>query len=227
MELSISALNEAALEIGKATIYYAEEWDGISDLALAHLGDTEGVVRFNANEQIGGLKLPELYGEGNIRAYVTGADPVLTAPLFLADPTLRDLISPSGNGLIGSGTRREVTRYTLVIMPAALHYDAATGKNDASIAYLPAGWRKLTQDQPEGRVLDTDELRLLGLSVWIFSGYWERPPVTYEATVNDVVKNIEECTFHGMRPTADALDGIMAIIGLPEDYGIDIQPVAS
>jgi hypothetical protein len=39
-----------------------------------------------------------------------------------------------------------------------------------------------------------------------------------------VVKNIEECTFHGMRPTADALNGIIAVIGMPSDYDIDIAP---
>jgi hypothetical protein len=224
MDLTISALNEAALEIGKATIYYAAEWDGATNLTLAHLGDTEGAVSFNAQESIGGLKLPEHYNEAYIRAYVTGADPVLTAPLFLADPTLRDLISPTGDGLIGTGTRREVTRYTLVIMPAALHYDPDTGRNTATISFDGTAWEKVTEAAPTGRVLTEDEERLLGLSIFIFSGYWERPAVTYEATVNDVVKNIEECTFHGMRPTADALNGIIAVIGMPSYYDIDIAP---
>lgn len=241
MEATISTLNEAALELGKGVIYYATtgevnedtglyesaEWDGTTDLELAHLGDTQGAIVFNANESVGTLKLPEHYNEGVIRAYVTGADPVLTAPIFLAHPGLRDLVSPSGDGLIGSGSRREVAYHTLVIMSEALHYDEGTRKNNATIAYTPAGWRKITQADPAGRVLTEDEERLLGMTIWVFSGYWERPPVTFEATVNDVVVNVEECTFHGRRPSADVLDGVMALIGLPADYDIDIQPVAS
>lgn len=225
MNTTLEALNEAALEIGKASILYAAEWNGTVNLALTHLGDTEGAVKFTANESIGGLKLPEIYGEGLVRAYVTGADPVLTAPVFLADPELRAIISPTGDGLIGSGGRRAVTRYTLAIMPTALYFDPDTGKNDAGVNFDGTDWKKVTEAVPAGRALTTDETRLLGLSIWIFSGYWERPAFTYEATVNDVVKNIEECTFHALRSTAAALEGTLAVIGDPADYDIDIMPV--
>lgn len=243
MEITLSTLDETALEIGKGRIFYAtsgdedentgllesQEWDGTTDLELAHLGDTQGPVRFNAQESIGALKLPEHYNEGVIRAYVTGADPVLNAPLLLANPGLRRMISPSGDTIIGSGTRSEAAYHTLVIMPERLFFDPGTKKNTATIAYLPAGWRKFTvaDPSPAGRVLTDEELRLLGLTIWIPSGYWERPPVTFEAIVNDAVVNVEECTFHARRPAADVLDGIMAFIGLPEDNGIDIQPVTS
>lgn len=228
MQFTLEALNEAALELGKAVLLYANEWNGSTDLALQHLGHTEGAVKFDAKESIAGLKLPEEYGEGMVKAYVVGADPVLTAPLFLADPALRAIITPTGDGVIGSGVRQEVKKYTLVALPRALFYDADTKKNTASIGFTsPGGWTKTTSGDPSGRALTEDEERLLGLGIWMFSGYWERPPVTYEATVTDVVKNVEECTFHVIRPSAAALSGIMAIVGLPEDYDIDIQPVAS
>lgn len=236
MEFSLEALNEAALELGKGVILYAVdnegdpvEWDGTADIDLAHLGDTQGVIKFTSNEQLGTLKLPEVYGDAALRAYVTGADPVLTAPLFLATPSLRQLISPTRNGLIGSGSRTPVARWTLVVLPQALFYDETDPipGNKADISFSGSAWTKKTYDQPEGRALTTDEERLLGLGIWMFSGYWERPPVTYEATVNDVVVNVEECTFHVLRSTAALLQGTLAIVGLPEDYDIDIAPTLS
>lgn len=231
MDITLAALNEAALEIGKAVILYADPaWDGVSPLTLSHLGDTEGAVKFTANEQIGKLMLPEVYGDAAVDAWVTGADPVLTAPLFLADPALRSLVSPSGDGVIGTGSRRPVARKTLVIMPQALFYDAYTGKNTASVSFAVDSWTKTSTD-PEATptALTTDEQRLLGLSIWMWSCYPERPPVTYEATVNDVVKNIEEVTFHAIRPkgaTASVVPGIVTI-GDPADYDIDIVGTAS
>jgi hypothetical protein len=225
MDYTLDALNEAALEIGKAVILYADAWDAVSDLALDHLGDTEGAVTFNANETIGGLRLPEHYGEGLVNAFAVGADPVLTAPLFLADPALRDIISPTNDGVIGTGTRRPVKRWTVVVMPQALYFNSATGFNNAAVRYTATdGWRKSLNPgagTPTWTALNADEQRLLGLSIWMWSGMWERPPVTYEATVTDVVKNIEEATFRGIRPQVVGLP--MVTMGDPSAHGIEID----
>lgn len=228
MDYTLVALNEAALEIGKAVILYATEWDGTADLTLTHLGDTEGAVVFDAQEAIGRLNLPEVYGPGSVRSWVVGADPTLTAPMFLATPALRTLLSPTGDGLIGSGARRPTVRKTLVVFPQTLYYNATTGKNDAKIRFTTAlGWEKSAEasgDPDAFAALTADETRLLGLSIWIWAAYADRPTVTFEATVEDVVKNIEQVTFHAERPTATALDGAMVMIGDPADYNIDIDP---
>jgi hypothetical protein len=227
MDYTLATLNTAALEIGKATILYAPEWNGTTDLTLTHLGDTEGAVAFTSNESIGGLRLPEHYGEGLISAFATGADPVLTAPLFLATPALRTLIAPTADNVIGAGGRRPVVRYTVVVMPQALYYNAVTGRYDAKVRYTTAsGWQKSAVASGDADVfaaLATDETRLLGLSIWMWSGYWERPPVTFEATVEDVVKNIEEATFRALRPTAAVLLGRMVTLGSPAAHSIIID----
>jgi hypothetical protein len=223
MNYTLTQLNEAALEIGKAVILYADKWSGAADLALAHLGHTEGAVTFESNDQIAGLQLPEVYGPGNVKAFVVGAAPTLTAPLFLADPALRTIINPTGDGKIGLPGRRPVKEYTLAILPQALWYNAVTGKMDATLQYeAGTGWRKsavAAGDPASFAALSTDETRLLGLSIWMWSGYWSRPSVTFEATVDNVVKNIEEATFTAM-PNANVLGGVMVTIGSPAAHGI-------
>lgn len=227
MDYTLAQLNEDALAIGKGVILYALEWDGVADLTLTHLGDTEGDITFNSGEKLSGLKVRERYGDAYVRAYVAGADPVLTAPLFLADPTLRSLISPSGDGVIGTDARRPVVRYTLVVFPQFLFYNDETGKNDAKIRYTTAaGWQKsaeATGDPDVFAALSADETRMLGLSLWIWSGYFERPAITYRATIpgEDDVLDIETVTFHGMRPTDEDLP--MVTVGSPLTHGIVID----
>jgi hypothetical protein len=226
MDYTLSALNEAALELGKGVVLYADKWTGLVDLTLSHLGDTEGPVVFEANEQIGNLTLPEVYGPGAVKAWVVGAEPTLTAPLFLATPALRDLINPTGTKTIGLPGRRPVKEYTLAVLPQALWYNSVTGQNNAKVQYLTAtGWRKsavAAGDPDSFQALAGDDLRLLGLSIWIWAGYWSRPAVTYEATVENVVKNIEEATFTAM-PNSAVLGGAMVTLGNPATLGIVID----
>jgi hypothetical protein len=226
MDYTLTQLNEAALELGKGSIFYANKWDGLTDLTLTHLGDTEGAVTFSANEQIGGLQLPEVYGPGNVRAFTVGAEPSLEAPLFLATPALRDIINPTGDGKIGSPGRRPVREYTVVVMPQALYYNSVTGRYDAKVQYVTGtGWRKsavASGGADNFQALSADETRLLGLSIWMWNGYWSRPPVTFEATVENVVKNIEQATFTAM-PNYAVLGGIMVTMGSPLAHGIVID----
>jgi hypothetical protein len=226
MDYTLTALNEAALELGKGVILYADKWTGLVDLTLTHLGDTEGPVAFEANEQIGNLTLPEVYGPGAVKAWVVGAEPTLTAPLFLATPALRDIVNPTGTKTIGLPGRRPVKEYTLAILPQALYYNSVTGQNDARIRYTTlGGWEKsaVAAGAPAAYVaLAGDDLRLIGLSIWIWSGYWSRPSVTYEATVENVVKNIEEATFTAM-PNSGVLGGVMVTMGSPAALGILID----
>jgi hypothetical protein len=227
MNLTLKALNEAALEIGKAVILYATKWDGTTKLTMEHLGDTEGAVTFDPQEQIGALRLPEVYGPATVKAWSVGAEPILTAPLFLADPDLREIITPTGDGIIGATARRPVAEYTLAVLPQALFYNPLTGQNNAKVEYATGtGWRKsavATGDPDSFTALSAADQRLRDLSIWIWNGYWSRPPVTYEATVDDVVKNIEEATFTGM-PNMAVLGGVIATQGDPATYGIDIDP---
>lgn len=239
MDYTLDALNQAAVALGKAVVMYSVdgsgdpiEWDGATDLLLAHLGDTEGDVVFTANERISGRRLREWFGEAYVRAYVSSADPVATIPLFLAHPDLRDLISPTGDGKIGTVARREVVRHTLVMFPQQLYFNAVTNNYDATIRYTTAaGWQKSAVAEGEAAsfaALSADDTRLLGLSIWIPAGFWERPPVTYRVTRpgDDEVLDIETATFHAVVPFT-ARENIaslpMAWIGSPLAHGIAID----
>lgn len=219
MDYTLSALDTTALSIGKGSIFRAAEFTGAADLTLTHLGDTQGDITFNAAEKIGGLKLPEWYGDAYVRSHVIGAEPVLTAPLFLATPALRNTVSPTGDGLIANGGRRTIVRHTLVVFPQALFWNATDSDYSATLRYTSAlGWQKVIGGTPAA--LTADETRLLGLSIWLWSGFFERPPITFRATVDDELVDVETVTFRAMRNEAGYP---LVTIGSPITHGINID----
>lgn len=230
--LSISALNRAAMALGRGTVLMSEVWDGTGVLELEHIGETEGDIVFNANEAIRTLGAPELYADGVLQAKVNGANPIATIPIYLADATKRDLLSPTGDGLIGLPGMRDVARKTLVIMPYELYYNAATGKHDAQLNYTSGdGWTKsavASGEEDNFVALTTEETRLLKLGIWMYDGYFTRPPVTFRhGSTTEVARDIESCEFRAIVPEAEAVLGAMATIGPPDLYGIEIDVAVS
>lgn len=226
--LTIGTLNKAALAIGKGKVMYATAWAGTADLVLTDLGETDGDIVFDPGETVATLKLEERYGPGVVQAYVSGANPVATIPLFM-DPALRDVVTPSGDGKIGVAGRRPVALKTLVIFPLQLFFNPETDAHDAKIQYTAAsGWQKSAEaaGDPDAYVaLTADEESLLSMSIWIWAGYFNRPPITLRhGSPTDVGKNLESVQFVGTVPEAAEVQGIMAHIGTPDEYGIDIDP---
>jgi hypothetical protein len=228
--LTIGALNKAALAIGKGKVFYSTTaWDGVTDLTLQDLGETEGDISFDPGETIATLTLPERYGPGVVKAYVSGANPVATIPLYL-DPDLRDVVTPSGDGKIGVAGRRPVALKTLVIFPHELFFNSVTDKHDAKLKYTTGvtGWQKsaVAAGDPDSFVALTaaEQDLLSGFSIWIYEGYFSRAPVVLRhgdpATVG---KNLESIQFTGTVPEATAVLGIMATIGPPDEYAIEID----
>src|SRR5690606_15246183 len=119
-------LDAVLRSLGRGVVFYAPVWDGTTNLALTHLGDTEGEITVEINETYNDLTLPELTGDAIHERKVAGENPVVTMPLFLADPALRAIVSPTGNASGGYQRQRPVTEYTLVIFPEELFLDAAT-----------------------------------------------------------------------------------------------------
>lgn len=117
--MKLLSLENIIRSIGRGVVLYAPRWDpltggrlvqsGAGDAhALKHLGDTEGDIALALNEDVQALTLPEITGTAEHEADYLGENPVLTVPLFLADPTLRIPVSPIGSAHGGSERRRPV-----------------------------------------------------------------------------------------------------------------------
>lgn len=188
-------LATVARSIGRGVVFRAPVWDGATDLALTHLGDTEGDIVFTPNAEVSGLTLPEVTGPAIHQADFTGENPTLEFPLFLADPALYPLISPKGSQHGGRVARSAVAEHTLVIFPQALF-----GEARETLSYTTAdGW------ELGGVALDADQLALLAHALWCWRGFFSRPPRRWLGGAGDARKQIESVTFQLMHATIDAI----------------------
>jgi len=207
--------------IGRGVVFYAEKWDGETNLSLTHLGDTEGEITAEMNESYSHLTLPELTGEAKHRSYVSGEDPVVTLPLFLADPALRAIVSPTGNASGGYQRQRPVKERTLVIFPEELFFDASEGEY-GDLSYTGTAW------QLNGEALSPAQTKLLGQSVWFWRGYFTKPGVAFRH--EDGGKLVESISFQAMQSDlalAVLPDGErIYTLGDPGDKDIDIHPAS-
>lgn len=184
-------------KIGRGVVFYAvdgsgdpERWDGTSELDLAHLGDTEGPIAFNPNNTVATLTLPEISGDAIYEATAVGENPELTIPLFLADPDLLPIISPTGTAGAGHVRVRDVSERTLVIFPEELFLDDDGAYK--TLTYASSTWLL------DSEALTAAQTTLLGLSVWFWRGYFSRPTRQFLGAHGDDGKNIVECTFMAM-----------------------------
>lgn len=212
--------------IGRGVVFYAEiagqpgYWDGTTDLALKHLGDTEGDISIAMNESFVHLTTPEQSGAGKRKSYVEGADPVVTIPLYVADPALRAIVSPTGSASKGYARRRPVTELTLVIFPEELFLDVSDN------AYKTLSWNPATQQfEVGGQALTAAQTALLGQAVWLWRGYFVSPSIVLKH--GDAGKAVESCTFQVMMDDTKPDGAMLLTIGDPADAGIDINPTAS
>jgi hypothetical protein len=218
MNIQLKNLQEQAREIGRAVVMVAPtRWVPGQKLVLQHIADTEGDISVAANESYVHLTLPELTGAAKHKSYVEGEDPVVTMPIFVADPAIRALVSPAGNAGGGYSRRRPVKERTLVLFPEQLFYDAAEDKY-TSLTYTAAdGW------QVNGKELTEEQERLLALSMWFWRGYFTRPSVPFRH--GEAGKTVESVSFQVMH-AGEMPDGHqLYTLGDPADAEIDIDPV--
>ena len=171
-------------------------WDGTSTLYLAHLGDTEGDITFTANPTVANLTLPEISGQAVYEATYTGEGPVLNFPLFFADPDLIPIISPIGLRGAGHVRVRDVAERTVVVFPEDLFRDGNEIYQD--IRYVTGtGW-EIGDGVGGWAALDAAQQVLLGLTIWCWRGYFQRPDRMYLGGHGDDGKNIVPIDFNLM-----------------------------
>lgn len=211
---TLKDLAEILRSYGRGVVFRAPRWDPEQGepIALVHLGDTEGDIVFNPQTEVAGMTLPEVTGPAIHEADFTGENPTLELPLFLADPALRALISPKGSRHGGKSYRTAAEEHTLVIFPEALF-----GESRGEITCTAGVWAL------DGTPLTSAQLALLDNALWLWRGYFSRPPRSFKGAPGDGKKNIETATFQVMHAPSFPEGNKLWTEGDPTDEGIDLE----
>lgn len=210
----LKTLAEVLRSYGRGVVFRAERWDPETGdpLALVHLGDTEGDIVFNPQAEVTGLTLPELTGPAIHEADSTGENPTLELPLFLADPALYPIVSPNGSAHGGRSNRVAAAEHTLAIFPEALF-----GESREALVCTNGAWTL------GGVALTSAQLALLDAALWLWRGFFSRPPRSFKGGAGDARKNIETVTFQVMHHDSMPEGHKLYTTGDPADSGIDLE----
>lgn len=208
--------------IGRASVFYATLWDGIVDLqdGLTQLADSEGEIGLETGEEYSDLTLPELTGPAIHERFLQGLNPVITMPLYLADPALRAITTPTiaNTGSAGFQRRQLVSEKTFVLFPEQLFYeDGAIVTVDYTTA---GGWTV------DGNAATATQLAYIDQSLWIWRGHLTFPPLTFrDADAGKAVDDVSLQMMHAKIAVALIPDGQrLFTYGDPADSSIDISP---
>lgn len=207
-------LAEVLRTFGRGVVFRGSRFDPEtgSPIALTHLGDTEGDITFTPNAEVAGLTLPEITGPAMHEATVTGENPVLEMPLFIADPALLATVSPLGSASAGRIGRVAAAEHTLAIFPEELF-----GDSRAQLAYNAGAWTL------GGVALTAAQLALLDGALWLWRGFFNRPPRRWLGGAGDASRNIETVSFQVMFHTGMPTGHGLYTVGDPSEAGIDIE----
>lgn len=229
MDLTLLNLQTLLRKIGRGVICYAHDgsedlnpilWDRATPIRLAQLGDTEGEIVNQPNFTVATLTLPELSGGAIYEATATGENPVVEMPLFLADPDMLSIVSPTGSAHAGLERVQDVSERTIVIFPERLFKRIGVAGYGTLRYTTAAGW---TLDNVP---LTAAQQTLLALSVWFWRGYFNRPARRFRGGHGDDAKNIEVVSFAAMMHP-DMPDGHHQYTsGDPILQNIDLDPVS-
>lgn len=212
--LDLLDLAEVLRTFGRGVVFRGVRWDPETGapIALTHLGDTEGDIAFTPNGEVAGLTLPELTGPAMHEGTYTGENPSLEIPIFLADPALLSVVSPKGSAHAGRSARTAVAEHTLLILPEALF-----GESRAQLAHNAGAWTL------GGVALTAAQLALLDTALWLWRGFFNRPPRRWLGGAGDASKNIESISFQVMHHPQMPEGHKLYTVGDPNDYGIDLE----
>jgi len=181
---------------GRGVVFYADKWDvPAGPLVMSQLGVTEGDIVVTPNGATAGLTLPELTGPAVHEFDYLGENPTIEIPLYLADPSLIAICSPSGSAHAGRSRRSAVHEYTLAVFPEALFLlnDSEGIPHDFTVAFDNAGVWTFNDV-----ALTAEQQRLLDVSFWLWRAVFNRPTRRFRGGAGDDKKNIETVSVQAM-----------------------------
>lgn len=206
---------------GRGVVFYADKWDPTAGpLVMAQLGVTEGDIVETPNAATATMTYPELTGPAAQEMDYLGENPVVEIPLYLADPALLAIVSPSGSAHAGRSRRGPVKERTLAIFPEALFLstDAEGIVTDKTVAFDIAGaWTF------NGVALTADQQRYLDVSFWLWRCVFNRPPRRFRGGAGEEKKNIETVSTQTLHHPDMPEGHHLFTTGDPFDSAIDLN----
>jgi hypothetical protein len=206
---------------GRGVVFYADKWDPTAGaLVMSQLGVTEGDIVVTPNAATAGLTFTELTGPAKHEMDYLGEDPVVEIPLFLTDPTLIAVVSPSGSQHGGRSRRGSVKEYTLAIFPEALFLQAGVDGivTDYTVSYddVTGVWSF------NGLALTSQQQAYLDVSLWLWRVMFNRPPRRFRGGAGDDKKNIETVSTQTMHHPDLPEGHHLFTTGDPGEFGITL-----
>lgn len=182
---------------GRGVVFRSDVWiPSTGAFSASQLGVTEGDIVVTPNAAVAGLTIPELTGPAKHEMDYLGEDPKIEIPLYLADPSLIAVCSPSGSAHAGRSRRGPVKTHTLWIVPEAIFLtDDAEGIVDDThiLSFDGAGVWSI-----DGNPLTDEQTRLLGVSFFLWKAFFDRPVRRFRGGAGDEKKNIEKVSLSAM-----------------------------
>jgi len=215
--LALDNLTQQVRAIGRASVFrfpgpfvFA---GGGTTITLTYLGDTEGVIDVEHNQEYSDLILPELTGPAIHERYIAGFNPRVTIPAYVADEDLYPIFSPGGTAHAGTWRRRAVTEYGLAILPEQLFIESNV---QASVTY-----DKVNAWQVGGNAATAAQLDLLDVSIWFWRGHFEKCTPKYAHA--DAGKAVKEIVYQSMFNTSMPDGCGLYTFGRPDQFGTPIH----
>lgn len=205
---------------GRGVVFYAPKWDGVGALSMTQLGVTEGDIVVTPNASTAALTIPELTGPAAHEMDYIGEAPTVDIPLYLADPALIAICSPSGSGHAGRSRRGPVKEWTLAVIPEGIFLEAGGDGivADHTVAFDGAGvWTF------NSIALDADRQRMLDVSFWLWRAVFNRPPRKFRGGDGDAKKNIETVQAVGLHHPGMPEGHHIYTTGDPFASGVDLN----
>lgn len=209
LQSQVRAIGRAAVFYGTGPYAYVASPTG-ADLSLTHLGDTEGEITIEWGEEYTGMTTPELTGGALHNRYVAGENPRVTIPLYVADPDLLAIISPTGSASGGYQRRRAVTNRVLVLIPEEVFIESNAQVD--LVATNTAGTMAWTIG---GDAATPTQLDLLRQSIWFWGGHFEKPGAAFRH--EDGGKAVQPVVYQSILNTAMPDGHMLYTRGLPEE----------
>jgi hypothetical protein len=211
-----NALASQSYDIGKAVIFHAPHWDGVTPLfaaggPLVHLGTTEGELRIEPNAEYSELTLPESLGPSALKRYLTGTRPTFQVGLF-PDMDQMKAASPTGIASLGQESQYLITGRTLWVVPNELFYkEGPNGFRQPVTVVLDGGnWLK------DGEPLTAEETRLLNISAVIWKAdFAPLTPVYNHADGGKALVQLDVTVQHDL----DRPEGCQQVLVMGEAFG--------
>lgn len=219
MDFSLMNLNTVVRSLGRGVIFRAPVWVPGSPLPLVHLGDTEGDIVINKNPTMAALTTPELTGAAPREMDYVGEAPTIEVPMYITDPVLNALLSPSGLASAGRSRRSAPNEHTIVIFPEQMFLEP-DGDGVVQSYNLGINSGVWTLD---GNPLTAAQEAYLGMAFWAWRVVASTPPSRFRGGAGDDRKNIEPVTFTVMHHDDMPEGHHLYTVGDPIGFDIQIE----